>query len=128
MTAFTGFCIGIIVCITASVLGEREYGRMMYRRGYRKAVEAIQGKNEECNRIRHKWIPCNERIPTREEYLENDGRFVLDDGNRRYFGLFDIYEGKFKTFIGDKEDKCVIAWMPLPEPYKGEVMGVRRDD
>ena len=24
MTAFTGFCIGIIVCITASVLGERD--------------------------------------------------------------------------------------------------------
>ena len=38
MTAFTGFCIGIIVCITVSVLGEREYGRMMYRRGLQSSV------------------------------------------------------------------------------------------
>lgn len=44
MTAFTGFCIGIIVCITARVLGEREYGRMMYRRGYSKALEDIRRK------------------------------------------------------------------------------------
>lgn len=65
-----------------------------------------------------KWIPCSERLPTREEYLENDGRFILDDGNRRYFGLFDIYEGKFKTFMGTKEDKCAIAWMSLPKAYK----------
>lgn len=46
MTAFAGFCIGIIVCITASVLGEREYGRMMYRRGYSKVLEDIRRKQE----------------------------------------------------------------------------------
>lgn len=28
MTAFTGFCIGVIVCITATIVGERKYGRL----------------------------------------------------------------------------------------------------
>ena len=46
MTAFTGFCIGIIVCITVSILGEREYGRMMYRRGYSQALEDARKKQE----------------------------------------------------------------------------------
>lgn len=71
------------------------------------------------------WIPCSERLPNKEEYLKDDGRFMLDDGNRRYQGLFDIYDGKFKFakhISGLQyelfEDECVIAWQPLPEPYR----------
>lgn len=73
------------------------------------------------------WIPCSERLPNKEEYLKDDGRFILDDGNRRYQGLFDIYDGKFKwaKHISGLnyelfEDNCVIAWMPLPKRYKPE--------
>lgn len=79
------------------------------------------------------WIPCSDRLPNKEEYLkdggrfilDDGGRFILDDGKRRYQGLFDIYDGKFKfaKHISGLhyelfEDNCVIAWMPLPEPYK----------
>lgn len=71
------------------------------------------------------WIPVTERLPNMEEYLENDGRFILDDGNRRYQGLFDIYDKKFKfskhlSGLSYEliEDNCVIAWMSLPKPYK----------
>ena len=46
MTAFTGFCIGVMVCITPSILGEREYGRMMYRRGYIQALKDIRREQE----------------------------------------------------------------------------------
>lgn len=73
------------------------------------------------------WIPVEERLPTREEFLKDDGRFILDDGNRRYQGLFDIYDGKFKFSRHISgihyelfEDKCVIAWHPLPDPYRPE--------
>lgn len=73
------------------------------------------------------WIPCEERLPTKEEYIKDDGRFILDDGNRRYQGLFDVYDGKFKfskhiSGINYElfEDNCVIAWQPLPEPYRPE--------
>lgn len=46
MTAFTGFCIGVIVCITATIVGEREYGRMMYRRGYSQALEDMMKREQ----------------------------------------------------------------------------------
>lgn len=73
------------------------------------------------------WIPIHKRLPTKEEYLENDGRFILDDGNRRYQGLFDIYDGKFKFSKHTAglhcelyEDPCVLAWQPFPKSYRPE--------
>ena len=71
-----------------------------------------------------KWIPCSERLPSRDECLKNDCRFIVTDGNRTYQGLFDAF---YSEFVSDslhglwKADKCVIAWMPLPEPYKDKV-------
>ncbi|WP_411331933.1 hypothetical protein [Mediterraneibacter gnavus] len=95
-------------------LHEKCSRRKWYQIGYK------DGKNDG-------WIPVEERMPTKEEFLKDDGRFILDDGNRRYQGLFDIYDGKFKFSRHISgihyelfEDKCVIAWQPLPEPYKQE--------
>lgn len=88
--------------------------RKWYQIGYK------DGKNDG-------WISVEERLPTKEEFLKDDGRFILDDGNRRYQGLFDIYDGKFKFSRHISgihyelfEDKCVIAWQPLPDPYRPE--------
>lgn len=66
------------------------------------------------------WIPCSERLPTKEESIKNDNRFIFDDGNRRYGGLFDYEKQCFVQFDfwkGLVEDKCAIAWQPLPEQY-----------
>ena len=67
------------------------------------------------------WIPCSERLPedttTKAITLSNG---VVDSG---YFS-----EGKWWC-IGDSirlevKTKGVVAWMPLPEPYKeGETDG-----
>lgn len=78
-----------------------------------------------------KWIPVSEKLPDKEEYLKDDGRFIVTDGNRRYQCIYDIYQGSFRTLVlftnggiergwNFEEDKCVIAWQPLPEPYKGK--------
>lgn len=70
-----------------------------------------------------KWIACSERLPNKEEYIKHDGIFIVTDGNRTYEGLFDIYDGLFKKDCFGcalERDECVIAWQPLPEPYKGE--------
>ena len=71
------------------------------------------------------WIPVSERLPNEEEFKKDDGRFMLDDGNRRYQGFFDIHDGCFKfsahisgLFPELVEDKNVIAWQPLPKRYK----------
>lgn len=64
------------------------------------------------------WIPVSERLPSKEEYLKNDGRFIVTDGNRVYEGIFNIYDLRFQQEYSGFEDTCVIAWQPLPAPYK----------
>ncbi len=57
------------------------------------------------------WIPCSERMPDKECFAlvtVNDGAIYTD------LSLF-RHDGKFIEHTGD-----VIAWMPLPEPYRGE--------
>lgn len=82
---------------------------------------AIRVMSIMSKQLNNGWIPCIERRPNREEYLKDDGRFIVTDGNRRYQSHYDKY---LKTFVTDKliggltEDKCVIAWQPLPEPYR----------
>lgn len=66
------------------------------------------------------WIAISERLPTKEESVKNDNRFILDDGNRRYEGCFDYIEKRFVRFNCDgmQKDKCVIAWREMPEKYR----------
>lgn len=73
------------------------------------------------------WIPVEERLPTMEEYQKDDGRFILDDGNRRCAGYFNVYTGRFYSYqhitqymAELHENNWVIAWRPLPEPYRPE--------
>lgn len=58
-----------------------------------------------------KWIPVSERLPEEMgNYMVtmNYGKYGNIIGQRYYYGL------------GEWSDDCVIAWMPLPEPYKLE--------
>lgn len=68
------------------------------------------------------WIMASDRLPTKEEYQKNDGRFIVCDGNRVYQSLFDFYKNRFcfTRYVNPikyelEEDKCVIKWKPLPE-------------
>ena len=53
------------------------------------------------------WIPCEERLP------KNDEKVLVTVKNGEV--LFGNYHGKHWAY-GSK----VVAWMPLPEPYKGD--------
>ena len=62
-----------------------------------------------------------------EEYQKDDGRFILDDGNRRCAGYYDVYTGRFYSYRHITpyraelyEDNRIIAWRPLPERYHPE--------
>ena len=90
--------------------------------GYEDAIEIVNQVEQEYNKG---WIPCSERLPSKEEYQECNGQFIVSDGNRTYATYFDIYDTlKFgePTIDHFKVDKCVIAWQPLPPKYepKGE--------
>ncbi len=75
--------------------------------------------NESSLENPNKWIPCSERLPE-----ENGFYLVTYDGeicgeNESFTGLTEYENGKW---VDDEEDyQCVLAWMPLPEPYKAEM-------
>ena len=57
------------------------------------------------------WIPVAERLPEDGYYLATlDGELVGQE--EPFTGMCGIENGKW-----DDED-CVMAWMPLPEPYR----------
>ena len=92
-----------------------------YIRGIRYAKDVIR------KHMNDGWIPVEERLPTMEEYQKDDGRFILDDGNRRCAGYFNVYTGRFYSYrhitqymAELHENNWVIAWSPLPEPYQTE--------
>lgn len=71
------------------------------------------------------WIPVTERLPE-----ENDYKSCIEclDGAVWYFsengtmGIGYYYEStkEWSTTDDLKTDGKVVAWMPLPEPYRGE--------
>ena len=56
------------------------------------------------------WIPCSERMP------EKVGVYLVTDhkGDVARYVFFDSETSK------DYWKRCVTAWMPIPEPWKGE--------
>ena len=66
------------------------------------------------------WIPCSERLPEKPE------NYPSCETRRKWY-LVSLESGCVET-IGYEFDRDewqitgspVIAWMPLPEPYKGE--------
>ena len=81
------------------------------------------------------WIPCSERLPEEDgEYLcqiDVHGRAVMEvigfSNNLYKVDEYDFFDCKGKkgfygydSEMGYYETSGVIAWMPLPEPYKGE--------
>lgn len=64
-----------------------------------------------------RWIPCSERLP------EHGGRYlisVLDGTNRRTTVAPYLPRCKAWTMTGRMAYWKVIAWMPLPKPWKEE--------
>ena len=75
----------------------------------------VQEVAEEYN---NGWIPCSEQLPKKDGfYLATlDGEIAGEE--KPFSGLEEFENGKW---VDDEEDyQCVLAWQPLPEPYKPE--------
>ena len=62
------------------------------------------------------WIPVSERLPEKDGfYLATcDGKICGNDAPFSWLAEFE--NGKW---VADEDDyQCVLAWIPLPEPYK----------
>lgn len=68
------------------------------------------------------WIPCSERLPKEKQEVYVTVYFIEGDTGRAYgymdgFGRWHLYSTVEGTLNSGYE---VIAWMPLPEPYRDE--------
>lgn len=95
----------------------------VYRYGYKKSLEAYQqGKLLVTEIIRKhmddNWIPVEERLPEEDGFYlcTMDGKIVGEE--EPFTGLSEFENG---LWIDDDIDyRCIIAWQPLPEPYRPE--------
>lgn len=76
--------------------------RGIYREAVKEAIKALS-----CSENPNKWIPVSERLPeTAGDYLTTTmyGEVYCD----------------YWTGINFNRQEVIIAWQPLPEPYKAE--------
>lgn len=60
-----------------------------------------------------KWIPCSEKLPLEDGWYLITAISFLDIDKKPFCSMTKFNKGKFES------PSDVIAWMPLPEPYKG---------
>ena len=84
----------------------------MFRNGCLESIEALMAEGEIYDIEYSKWIPVSERLP------EEQGWYLvtIKSGDNYYLDT-DIYNTLYKNGFRTQN---VIAWMPLPEPYKSE--------
>lgn len=109
----------------------RAHGRReeAYEEGVLACKSAISRYNpnpkhrEACTQAKQFWIPVTERLPETNDYiLISFGNYPLSD-----IGRYEVdVEGSGAFYPGNKDVSYasigvfVNAWMPLPEPWKGE--------
>ena len=112
---------------------------MDYAAAFETAIEALekQAAKQATSNYTSEWIPVSERLPEEHDTIFAkfkgtdkwiDSMFAkksdkvnvtveFDDGSRMTQTLYTI-DGEWKRETNIKHK--VIAWRPLPEPYKGE--------
>lgn len=74
--------------------------------------KAIQAWEDFCTEYNNGWIPCNERLP-------EDDHSVLICGESGYIDSGWYKDGRWWTGFSFADImKDIIAWQPLPEPYR----------
>ena len=89
---------------------------------------AFEDGYQQGKRDAQRWIPCSERLP-KQNGIYNVTRYISDGFECReitdacYYDGANTWHDDTKVNHGRHYLKDVIAWMPLPEPWKGENNG-----
>ena len=69
------------------------------------------------------WIPCSERLPEENETVLISAKYIghlskndpyVEEGFLTHDGWYSVYGDNYSELLAE-----VVAWMPLPKPYKG---------
>lgn len=91
------------------------YGTEMIR-----LFDAIEIVKQEVDQYNGGWIPCSERLP------EPNQKVIVSYMDRYIGGSYGVCEGQYVYILNSwdisdymsNDDFEVIAWKPLPEPFK----------
>jgi hypothetical protein len=106
----------------------------MFRNGCLESIEALMAEGEIYDIEYSRWIPCSERLPEEDKEVLISYRYKEGEGDtsnvsvdittygQMYFGGNKVgnhkhWRAPFEYFESNYE---VIAWLPLPEPFKTE--------
>ena len=89
-------------------------------------IESVIEKINDAEKV-GEWIPCSERLP--EEYgsylVAWKPLMMFDRMHQHYYEIVEFDPDDEALWIGNIEQAHgkyeIIAWQPLPEPYKGEI-------
>ena len=80
----------------------------------------LTGDSDECKEQKSKlesaeaeWIPCSERLPS------ESGWYLITVQGCEKVADMEWYYSEWDAWNGVSSEQQVIAWMPLPKPYKG---------
>ena len=80
--------------------------------GYEQCIDRLQDALYVAGRPQGEWIPCSERLPKENTEVLMSLEWGIDIGEYR--------NGDWHSeWINHYDDGNVLAWMPLPQPYKG---------
>ena len=87
---------------------------LKFRDAYKIVVEAANKAFENKQSVWMEWIPCSERLPEDDEIMlvTCQPKKGNPNVNRAYY-MDSVWHGS-----GSMSN--VVAWMPLPEPYRGK--------
>ena len=105
------------VITTAKEVSENQSVYVECKEEHKQLLKQLTDWLEELKALREKsrWIPCSERLPKKPECGEN-GYIVQKKHVAEPFSTY--WDGARWTNEDDDVVDRVIAWMPLPEPYK----------
>ena len=114
-------------CVEVAEENETVANTRTFEDGYTKEHRQLAEWLKELKRLREQteWISCSKRIPEKSGvYIVTEKEYSVDDRERTgRFNLItepvEFYDGKWKRASFYE----VMAWKPLPKPYKEESEG-----
>ncbi len=88
------------------------------RNGMRYCLSLIDGKEPKFESCKQDWIPCEERLP--DDFMSYEYLTIRKGQTLATITHYCVVNHKWYSNRKSIKEIDVVAWQPLPQPYKGE--------